>query len=193
VATAATPARPILPSGRGLGQWRGESGESRPHGEVGSRLERSAAAAMVAALVILVVMVLVAAGLNPTAEQFRWFLRLKRPRWLSFERWIPLIWISIYVCFYLAALLGWQATGSWRLMLLFLALLLLVQSYTLVICRSRRLANGTVIGLAGWLVGLALALQLLPRSNAAAGLLLPYLLWSPLGTFVTWQMQRLNR
>jgi benzodiazapine receptor len=148
---------------------------------------------MVAALVILVVLVLVAAGLNPTAEQFRWFLRLKRPRWLSFERWIPLIWISIYVCFYLAALLGWQATGSWWLMLLFLTLLLLVQSYTLVICRSRRLANGTAIGLAGWLVGMALALLLLPRSSAAAGLLLPYLLWSPVGTFVTWQMQRLNR
>jgi tryptophan-rich sensory protein len=24
-------------------------------------------------------------------------------------------------------------------------------------------------------------------------LLLPYLLWSPVGTVVTWQMQRLNR
>ncbi|MEB3262394.1 MAG: sensory protein, partial [Cyanobacteriota bacterium] len=24
-------------------------------------------------------------------------------------------------------------------------------------------------------------------------LLLPYLLWSPIGTLVTWQMQRLNR
>ena len=27
----------------------------------------------------------------------------------------------------------------------------------------------------------------------AALLLLPYLLWSPVGTLVTWQMQRLNR
>ncbi|MEB3360542.1 MAG: tryptophan-rich sensory protein [Synechococcaceae cyanobacterium] len=148
---------------------------------------------MVAALLILVVMVVVAAGLNPSAEQFRWFLRLKRPRWLTFERWIPLIWISIYACFYLVALLGWQATGSWGLMLLCLALLVLVQSYTLVICRSRNLANGTLIGLAGWLVGLTLALLLLPRSSVAAGLLLPYLLWSPVGTFVTWRMERLNR
>jgi tryptophan-rich sensory protein len=24
-------------------------------------------------------------------------------------------------------------------------------------------------------------------------LLLPYLIWSPVGTFVTWQMQKLNR
>jgi tryptophan-rich sensory protein len=27
----------------------------------------------------------------------------------------------------------------------------------------------------------------------AALLLVPYLLWSPVGTLVTWQMQRLNR
>ncbi|MFN7900878.1 MAG: TspO/MBR family protein [Synechococcaceae cyanobacterium] len=148
---------------------------------------------MVAALVILGVMLVVAAGLNPSAEQFRWFLRLKRPAWLSFERWIPLIWICIYACFYAAALLTWQATGSRWLMLLFLALLLLVQSYTLVICRSRRLAYGTRVGLLGWLVGLALAQLLRPRAPAAAGLLVPYLLWSPVGTFVTWQMQRLNR
>jgi tryptophan-rich sensory protein len=30
-------------------------------------------------------------------------------------------------------------------------------------------------------------------SAAAAWLLVPYLLWSPVGTLVTWQMQRLNR
>jgi translocator protein len=29
-------------------------------------------------------------------------------------------------------------------------------------------------------------------SALAALLLVPYLLWSPVGTFVTWQMQRLN-
>jgi benzodiazapine receptor len=32
-----------------------------------------------------------------------------------------------------------------------------------------------------------------PLSVAAWLLLLPYLLWSPIGTLVTWQMQRLNR
>ncbi|MFN5195610.1 MAG: tryptophan-rich sensory protein, partial [Cyanobacteriota bacterium] len=31
------------------------------------------------------------------------------------------------------------------------------------------------------------------HSPPAALLLLPYLLWSPVGTFVTWRMQRLNR
>jgi tryptophan-rich sensory protein len=54
---------------------------------------------MVAAVLILVVLVGVAAGLNPSREQFAWFLRLRRPAWLVFEGLIPAIWLVIYVCF----------------------------------------------------------------------------------------------
>jgi benzodiazapine receptor len=32
----------------------------------------------------------------------------------------------------------------------YLLLLVLVQSYTCLICRTRRLANGTAVGYAGW-------------------------------------------
>jgi tryptophan-rich sensory protein len=39
----------------------------------------------------------------------------------------------------------------------------------------------------------ALALVTLPVSALAALLLVPFLLWSPVGTFVTWRMQGLNR
>jgi tryptophan-rich sensory protein len=39
----------------------------------------------------------------------------------------------------------------------------------------------------------ALAAVVAPLSGRAALLLLPYLLWSPVGTFVTWRMERLNR
>lgn len=148
---------------------------------------------MVAALLILLVMVAVALVLNPGREQFAWFMRLRRPAWLRFERLIPLIWISIYACFYLSALLTWNASRSPVLMAGYLVLLLLVQSYTWLICRSRRLAYGTVIGFAGWLWGAALAALVLSRSGTAAALLIPFLLWSPVGTLVTWQMQRLNR
>ena len=148
---------------------------------------------MPAALLILLAMVAIAVALNPGREEFAWFLRLRRPAWLTFERLIPLIWLAIYACFYAAALLSWNASRSGWLMAGYLGLLLLVQSYTLVICRSRRLASGTVIGLAGWLWGVALAVVVLPRSVPAALLLIPYLLWSPVGTLVTWQMQRLNR
>jgi benzodiazapine receptor len=148
---------------------------------------------MLAALLILLAMVAVAWSLNPGREEFAWFLRLRRPAWLTFERWIPLIWIAIYACLYASALLAWNASGSWGLMAGYLGLLLLVQSYTWVICRSRRLANGTAIGLAGWIWGLALAVVLLARCRPAALLVIPYLLWSPVGTFVTWRMERLNR
>ena len=50
---------------------------------------------MAAALLILLVMVAVGAGLNPSREQFAWFIRLRRPAWLTFEGLIPLIWIAI--------------------------------------------------------------------------------------------------
>jgi len=148
---------------------------------------------MVAALLILVVIVTVGALLNPSRDDFRWFLALKRPRWLSFEGLIPLIWIAIYACFYASALWSWNTSWSMTLMAGYLLLLVLVQSYTWLICKTRRLVNGTAIGFAGWLWGAALAVVVAQRSTAAVVLLIPYLLWSPVGTFVTWQMQRLNR
>ncbi len=147
---------------------------------------------VLSALVILLVMVLVALPLNPSREEFRWFLQLRRPSWLTFEGWIPLIWLVIYGCFYASALICWSASRRWDLMAGYLLLLVLVQSYTLVICRTRRLRNGTVIGLLGWVWGIALTIAVAPVSTTAWLLLLPYLLWSPVGTFVTWQMQRIN-
>jgi tryptophan-rich sensory protein len=148
---------------------------------------------MTAALTILLVMVLVAFLLRPDREGFTWFLRLRRPAWLTFERWIPLIWLVIYTCFYGSALLLWRASPDGWLMAAYLVLLLLVQSYTWLICRTRRLADGTAVGFAGWVWGVALAVLVAPRSWPSLLLLLPYLLWSPVGTFVTWRMDRLNR
>ena len=148
---------------------------------------------MPAPLVILLVLVAVVAGLNPSRSQFSWFLQLRRPAWLSFERLIPLIWIGIYIGLYASALLAWNASGSLGLQAGYLLLLVLVQSYTWLICRTRRLANGTVVGFAGWAWGVALALIVSGSSRNAALLLVPYLLWSPVGTLVTFQMQRLNR
>ena len=148
---------------------------------------------MTAAVVILLVIGALVVLIMPSQEEFSWFLRLRRPAWLTFEGWIPLIWLLIYGCFYGSALLSWSRSGSWWLMAGYLGLLLLVQSYTWLICRTRRLANGTALGLAGWLWGVALAVVVAATSQRAAWLLIPYLLWSPVGTLVTWQMQRLNR
>jgi translocator protein len=148
---------------------------------------------MTAAVLILLVIVLVGLTIKPSRDDFAWFLRLRRPAWLTFEPLIPVIWICIYACFWGSALLAWNASASWGLMLGYLGLLVLVQAYTWLICPSRRLAGGTLIGLAGWLWGVALAVAVAPQAPPAALLLIPYLLWSPVGTLVTWQMQRINR
>ncbi|MFN9620738.1 MAG: TspO/MBR family protein [Synechococcaceae cyanobacterium] len=148
---------------------------------------------MPAWLTILLVMAAVVALLTPSRDDWRWFLQLRRPGWLTFERWIPLIWSAIYACFYASALLAWNAGAGWGRMVGYTLLLVLVQSYTWLIGRTRRLASGTAAGFAGWLVGVALAVATAPVSALAALLLVPFLLWSPVGTFVTWRMQRLNR
>jgi benzodiazapine receptor len=145
------------------------------------------------AALIAVAMVAVVALLTPSKEDFAWFLRLRRPRWLTFERWIPLIWVVIYACFYASAFHLWQAARQPWILLGYLLLLVLVQSYTWLICRTRRLRSGTAVGFAGWVWGVALALVVLSHSLPAALLLVPYLLWSPVGTFVTWKMEALNR
>jgi tryptophan-rich sensory protein len=75
----------------------------------------------------------------------------------------------------------------------YLALLVLVESYTLVICRSRSLGRGTLIGFAGWVWGIALTLVVAQHSVGAWLLLSPYLIWNPVGIFVTWLIQKLNR
>ena len=148
---------------------------------------------MLAALLILLAMGAITLGLNPSQEEFGWFLRLKRPAWLTFERWIPLIWTVIYGCFYASALISWNLSRRWDLLGGYLLLLLLVQSYVVVICKIRRIRNGTVLGFLGWVWGLALAIATTEVSASGPLLLLPYLLWSPIGTLVSWQMQRLNR
>jgi tryptophan-rich sensory protein len=56
----------------------------------------------------------------------------------------------------------------------------------------RSLIVGTIIGGTGLLICLLITLAVLPVSTWAALLLLPYLLWSPIGTYTTWEMSRLN-
>jgi benzodiazapine receptor len=144
-------------------------------------------------VLIAVAMTAVVTLLTPYRADFSWFLRLRRPRWLTFERWIPVIWVAIYACFYASALVLWLSSRAFWILGGYLLLLVLVQSYTWVICRTRRLRSGTAVGFAGWVWGVALALVVLAHSPTAALLLVPYLLWSPVGTFVTWQMEGLNR
>ena len=133
-------------------------------------------------------------ALSSKAE-LRWFYRLKRPHWLTFEWLIPFIWMSIFICSGWSAYHAWTKGGSgerWWLMAGYALLEVLILLYTPVMCKFRSLKVGTAIGGIGFLWGFVLAVLVAPVSSWAVGLLLPYLLWSPVGTFVTWKMIPLN-
>ncbi len=131
-----------------------------------------------------------------TNRDFRWFKRLRRPDWLTFEWAIPMIWTTIFICGAWSAYNVWETnpgdTSTWLLMGCYLIVEIGISLYTLVMCKTRSLKVGTIIGGTCFFLGLMLAIMVLPISKTAFWLLVPYLLWSPVGTFVTWQMMQLN-
>ncbi len=67
-----------------------------------------------------------------------------------------------------------------------------ILTYTPVMPRLRNVMAGTITGAIGFILGVVLTTQVWQISSLAGWLLLPYLLWSPVGTYVTWVMARLN-
>ncbi|KKD36241.1 TspO/MBR family protein [Limnoraphis robusta] len=130
------------------------------------------------------------------SDDLRWFQRLRRPSWLVFERLIPLIWTIVFIGLGWSAVIVWeQEPGTiitWLLMGLYLLVEVVTMAYTPVMCKTRSLQVGTIIGGTGAILCVMLAISILPISQAATLLLLPYILWSPIGTFVTWRMAHLN-
>jgi tryptophan-rich sensory protein len=126
----------------------------------------------------------------------KWFNRLERPRWLTFEAAIPFIWTVSYICAAWSAYIVWESDpGSqrtWLLMGLYLLLELITTAYTPVTFKLRSLKVGTYIGGTGAVLGIILALLVFPISVWASVLLLPYVIWSPIGTYTTWEMMKLN-
>jgi translocator protein len=127
-----------------------------------------------------------------TPSDRKWFKRLRRPNWLTFEPLIPVIWTIVFICGAWSAYIVWENTNSWLLMGFYLLVEALIVSYTPVMFRTRSLKIGTIIGGTGAIAGLLLALAVLGFSAWAAALLVPYLIWSPIGTYTTWVMAKLN-
>jgi tryptophan-rich sensory protein len=131
-----------------------------------------------------------------TSRNIAWFNRLRRPDWLTFEGLIPIIWITIFICGAWSAYLVWRqqpnTTQTWGLMGGYLLLEMAILAYTPMMCKLRSLRIGTIIGATGFFIGLILAVFVYPVSKGAVGLLIPFLLWSPVGTYVTWVMMGLN-
>ena len=148
-------------------------------------------------LIIGAVTVIVALALNRLSSgDKRWFKHLRRPQWLTFERAIPFIWIFIFICGAWSAYLVWEAdpgsSRTWLLMGFYLIVEVAIIAYTPLMCKLRSLKAGTIIGGVGFILGVILTAIVLQISGWAALLLVPYLLWSPVGTYVTWVMSKLN-
>jgi benzodiazapine receptor len=126
-------------------------------------------------------------------KDVKWFFRLRRPRWLTFEKLIPVIWTVVFICGAWSAYIIWEQTQSWGLMAFYLLLEVVIVAYSPAMLWSRSLKLGTLVGGIGSVLGLILAIVVLPISGWAAALLLPYLIWSPIGTYTTWEMYKLNR
>jgi tryptophan-rich sensory protein len=131
-----------------------------------------------------------------TPRDVKWFAQLSRPRWLVFEPLIPLIWTVIFICGAASANIVWQKNpGSiitWLLMGLYLLLEIITIAYIPLMLRFRSLKTGEVIGLVGLILGIVLAISVLPISPLATGLLIPYLVWSPIGAYTTDELKDLN-
>jgi tryptophan-rich sensory protein len=143
------------------------------------------------------VTLLVALGSNLIKPRdIKWFKRLRRPRWLTFEAAIPVIWTVAFVCGAWSAYIVWEqepgSSKTWLLMGFYLLVELVTVAFTPALLRLRSLKIGTIIGGTGAILGVLLALTVWPVSGWAALLLLPYVIWSPIGTFTTWQMMQLN-
>ncbi len=150
-------------------------------------------------MIIAIVTVLVALGsfLIRPKEDIRWVKRLNLPRWLAIvEPVIPVIWTVIFTCGAISALLVWRedpgSLKTWLLMGYYLLVEIVTVAYIPVTLRLRSLAIGTVIGGLGGVLGLILAIAVFPISALAALLLVPYLLWSPVGTYATRELIDFN-
>jgi len=136
-----------------------------------------------------------------TSLQDPWFQNLERPSWLTFEFLIPFIWIVIWICVTLSAIRVWEQasrgfkfrpTRPWGLMALYAVLGLLTAGYSPAVVRLQSLPAGLIVGGLATLVVYLLAVLVRSRSRTAAWLLLPYLIWGPIGTYLTWVLLRLN-
>jgi tryptophan-rich sensory protein len=126
-------------------------------------------------------------------KDIKWFTRLRRPRWLTFEPIIPVIWTIVFVCGAWSAYIVWELTQNWWLMAFYLLVEVIIVSYPPITLWTRSLKAGTLVGGIGCILGLALAATVFPISAWTTLLLLPYLLWSPIGTYTTWVMAQLNQ
>ncbi len=126
-----------------------------------------------------------------------WFQNLQRPGWLTFEFLIPFIWTFIWVCLTISAIIVWEKTSKqsrpWLLMAMYAAIALSTSVYSPIVVELRSLTGGMIAGGLATLLVYILAFLVKPISQKASWLFLPYALWGPFGTYLTWLLIQLNQ
>ncbi len=129
-------------------------------------------------------------------RDINWAVKLQRPDWMFFEPAIPLIWTVIFACGAGSAAVVWErdpgSIKTWLLMAVYLLLEIVTVAYIPATLRAKSLKVGTILGGVGEILGVVLLLAVLPISQTAALLLLPYAIWGAIGTYTTWEMIQLN-
>jgi tryptophan-rich sensory protein len=123
-----------------------------------------------------------------------WFQNLQRPAWLTFEFLIPFIWIFIWVCITISAIIVWENSKNrpWLLMGMYAAIALLTSAYSPIVVELKSLIGGMIAGGLATIIVYILAFIVKPISQKASWLFLPYALWGPIGTYLTWILIQLN-
>ena len=127
--------------------------------------------------------------------QNTWFQNLIRPDWLTFEFLIPFIWIFIWICTTISAIIVWEKSvkrDAKLFIILYALVAILTAVYSPIVVEFRSLIGGLIVGGLATLIVYILAFSVRKISTKASLLLLPYLLWGPIGTYITWILINLN-
>lgn len=126
-----------------------------------------------------------------------WFQNLQRPDWLTFEFLIPFVWTFIWICLTISAIIVWERSSKqsrpWLLLAMYAAIALLTSLYSPIVVEFRSLTGGMIVGGLATLLVYILAFLVKPISQKASWLFLPYALWGPFGTYLTWLLIQLNQ
>ena len=147
---------------------------------------------MPAWLVILLLFGLVIILTNPNERDYTWLQGLRRPGWLTFHIWSPLIRLVCNLGLYLSLLLVHSLLDSWNVVIVYLLVIFLSEASVWVTCRIRSLGIGTMIGAFAWVLFLILTLWVSLISWVAALGLVPYLIWTFVDLLAQRQMIKLN-
>ncbi len=146
-------------------------------------------------IIVIVSTAILVIGNLLSSLQNTWFQNLSRPDWLTFEFLIPFIWTFIWICATISAIIVWEKAGkrdAKLFIILYAILAILTAAYSPVVVEFQSLIGGLIVGGLATLLVYILAIAVRKISPKASLLLVPYLLWGPVGTYLTWVLINLN-